>query len=244
VTKPIAGDDFANISVQDPDHLITGNLLANDSDPDGNSLFLRFVDGIRVGDKGVDTIQGTYGTFKFNADGTYTYTLDTTNPAVQALQHGQTLTESLNYKISDGLGGTDFGLFKLQIDGPNTRPVATDDHLVFDPTGITTITGNILANDTDADGDKLQVSFIGTGSPLEYIPNNGSTVTFEGEYGSLTVGRDGNYVYTPDESNAAVSGLSGNTVLTDHFVYKIWDGQDINSADQGDIYIDLSHHTA
>jgi len=244
VTKPIAGDDFAKISVQDADHKITGNLLANDSDSDGNPLFLRFVDGIRVGDKGVDTIQGTYGTFKFNADGTYTYTLDTTNPAVQALQHGQTLTESLNYKISDGLGGTDMGLFKLEIGGPNTRPVATDDHLVFDPTGITTITGNILANDHDADGDKLQVSFIGSGSPLDYIPNDGSTVTFVGEYGSLTVGRDGNYVYTPDESNSAVSGLSGDTVLTDHFVYKIWDGQEINSADQGDIYIDLSHHTA
>lgn len=244
MTKPIAGDDFAKISVQDADHMITGNLLANDSDADGNSLFLRFVDGIRVGDKGVDTIQGTYGTFKFHADGTYTYTLDPTNSAVQALTAGQTLTESLNYKVSDGLGGTDVALFKLEITGPNTRPVATDDHLAFDPNGITSINGNVLANDTDADGDKLQVSFVGTGSPLQYIQNDGSTVTIVGEYGSLTVGRDGNYVYTPDESNTAVSGLSGNTELTDHFVYKIYDGEAVNSANQADIYIDLSHHIA
>jgi len=197
VTRPHAGDDGAKINVLTLDHQISGNLLSNDADAAGNPIFLRFVDGVRVGDKGVDTIAGTYGTFTFHADGTYTYVLDLDNPAVQSLQHGQTLTENLNYKISDGLGDTDFGLFKLVIDGPNQRPVANDDHVAADLTGnasADTITGNVLANDTDADGDKLQTAFIGTESPLNYI-RHGSEVTLQGEYGSISIGRDGNFIY-------------------------------------------------
>lgn len=239
MAKPNAKDDYAKISVQDADHSITGNLLTNDSNPDGNPVYLRFVDGIRVGDKGVDTIQGTYGTFTFNADGSYVYNLDTSNPAVLALQHGQALTEQLNYKISDGTGATDFGLFKLDIFGPNQRPVAVDDHYSLDLSAGSSVTSNVLANDSDADGDKLQTSFVGTASPLTYIPNDGSEVTYQGDYGSISIGRDGNFVYTVDESKVA---SLGDATVTEHFVYKIWDGEPIDSANQGDIYINLTHH--
>jgi len=239
LARPIAKDDYAKMSVLDADHRITGNLLTNDSDPDGNPVYLRFIDGIRVGDKGVDTIQGTYGTFTFNADGSYVYTLDTSNPAVLTLQHDHTLTEQLNYKISDGQGGTDFGLFKLDIFGPNQRPVAVDDHYSLDLSAGGTVTSNVLTNDSDGDGDKLQTSFIGSGSPLTYIPNNGGDVTYQGHYGSISIGRDGNFVYTVDDSKVA---SLGDAKVTEHFVYKIWDGEQFDSANQGDIYINLTHH--
>ena len=241
MAKPIAVDDFAKISVQDLDHQIAGNLLSNDSDPDGNPLFLRFVDGIRVGDKGVDTIQGTYGTFTFHADGSYVYKLDMTNAQVLALQPGEKLTESLNYKISDGLGGTDLGLFNLDITGPNIRPVAVDDHFALDLGSGDTLANNVLTNDTDANGDTLVTSFIGQASPLTYIPSGSADVTFVGTYGSISIGRDGNFVYTVNESNPAVAALSGSAHLTEHFTYKIYDGEPVTSADQGDIYIDLTH---
>jgi autoaggregation protein RapA/B/C len=244
VTRPIALDDFSKISVDDANHRITGDLVANDFDAAGNPIYLRFVNGVRVGDKGVDAIQGTYGTFTFQKDGTYVYTLDATNPAVQALQHGQTLTESLNYKISDGLGATDYGLFKVMIAGPNQRPVAVDDHFDLNLANGNTVTSNVLVNDTDADGDKLQTSFIGTDSPLTYLPNNGGEVAFQGEYGTITVGRDGNFVYNVDESNTQVANLAGSQQLTEHFTYKIWDGEPIHSADQADIYINITHPEA
>ena len=128
MTRPHAHNDIAKIGVLDPTGTVTGNLLSNDASTDGNPLYLRFVDGIRVGAKGVDTIQGTYGTFTFSPDGSFVYKLDPTNTAVQTLQHGQTLAEHLNYKVSDGAGSTDFAVFNLVIDGPNARPVATDDH--------------------------------------------------------------------------------------------------------------------
>jgi autoaggregation protein RapA/B/C len=238
MAKPVAADDHATISVDDPDQVVAGNLLTNDVDPDGGSLFLRFVNGIRVGDKGTDTIPGTYGTFKFNKDGSFTYTLDTSNPAVAALQPGETLKESLNYKISDGTGETDFGLFTLDITGPapNQEPKANFDQYAL---GVSTdeISGNILINDTDPDGDALQVSFIGEGSPLTYIPNDGGTVSYAGQYGTITVGRDGNFTYDVDETNAAVQALDEGETLSEFFTYKIWDGQDINSADQDHISI-------
>lgn len=239
MAKPIAGDDFATISTDDPDLVITGNLLSNDHDPDGGALFLRFVNGIRVGDKGVDTITGTYGTFKFNKDGTFIYTLDATNPAVQALAPGETLRESLNYKISDGSGGTDYALFTLEITEPNHEPKANVDRYALGASS-DVISGNVLINDTDPDGDDLVVSFIGEGSPLTYIPDDGGAVTYQGRYGAITIGRDGAFTYDIDEDNPAVAALQPGQHLAEYFTYKIWDGQSTNSADQDHIIITIN----
>ena len=240
MTKPYARNDFAKIGVLDSDGKIGGNLLSNDTPADSNPLYLRFVDGIRVGDKGVDTIQGTYGTFTFNADGTFVYALDPTNSAVQALQHGQTLSEHLNYKVSDGSGNTDFGLFNLVIDGPNQQPAAVDDHYALNLGASTTFSDNVLSNDTDSDSDTVRASFIGSVSPLTYIPNNGGDVSYQGQYGTITIGRDGSFVYTADEAKVDAA-LASSDHVTEHFVYKIWDGQLVGSSDQADIYIDLTH---
>lgn len=238
MVKPVAGDDYATISVQDVDQQIAGSLLLNDTDPDNGALYLRFVNDIRVGDKGTDTIVGTYGTFTFNADGTYTYELDATDPDVLALAPGETLTEQLSYKISDGNGETDVGLFTLEITGPNQHPTATQDNFAV---GVAddTLVGNVLLNDTDPEDDALQVSFIGQDSPLTYIPNDGSTVAYEGEYGTITIGRDGNFVYDIDETDAAVLALAPGETLAEIFTYKIWDGGVTNSADQDRIIITI-----
>ena len=36
----------------------------------------------------------------------YSYSLDNSNPTVQALGSGETLTETFSYTVSDGQGGT------------------------------------------------------------------------------------------------------------------------------------------
>ena len=57
-------------------------------------------------DAGQDALQpttgGTYGTFVVNADGTWTYTLNNEDPAVQALQDGESLTDSIVVTSEDG----------------------------------------------------------------------------------------------------------------------------------------------
>lgn len=239
MVEPVAQDDHSTISVEDMDQEIAGNLLSNDTIAGDGSLFLRFVNGIRVGDKGTDTIQGTYGTFTFNTDGSYVYTLDASNPAVMALAPGESLKETLNYKISDGTGDTDFGYFTLEITGPNQRPTAVTDNLGM-AVGDDVLVGNILLNDTDADGDGLQVSFIGEDPPLTYIPNDGSMVSYQGEYGTITIGRDGNFVYDINETDPDVLALAPGEAVVESFTYKIWDGGVTNSADQDNIYIRIS----
>jgi VCBS repeat-containing protein len=84
--------DSATIT-EDATSPVTGNVLANDTDPDSTAAF--FVTN-------AGEYQGLYGKLQLNADGTYTYTLDSSLAAVQGLGTGETLTESFDYTMSDG----------------------------------------------------------------------------------------------------------------------------------------------
>ena len=61
----------------------TGNVLANDTDVDPGDT--KTVSAITGGTVGVAKA-GTYGSIVLNADGSYTYTLDNSNAAVEALR--------------------------------------------------------------------------------------------------------------------------------------------------------------
>ncbi|NHH87135.1 Calcium-binding lectin RapA2 [Cobetia sp. MB87] len=117
----------------------TGNVLSDgdingDVDVDGgNDTDALVVSGIGAGtNAGTDTaagtpVTGTYGSVTIAEDGSYTYTLDNSNPAVQALAEGEVLTETFTYVISDGQGGTDTVLLTVTISGTNDAPVLVDD---------------------------------------------------------------------------------------------------------------------
>ena len=70
---------------------------------------------------------GTYGTLHLNANGSYTYALDNTNPAVQALAEGQTVTDVFNYANSDNHGATSTASLTVTVTGTNDAPVAVAD---------------------------------------------------------------------------------------------------------------------
>ncbi len=89
---PTAQADSASIT-EDSAAPVTGNVLANDSDPDGAT-------GLSVTDAGER--QGLYGKLTLNADGTYSYSLVSSLAAVQALKAGETLTETFDYSMTDG----------------------------------------------------------------------------------------------------------------------------------------------
>jgi hypothetical protein len=116
MARPSAAYDFIPRTNLD---VITGNLLTNDSDPDGNPLFLRFVDGQRIGAKQgpdqITSIVGEWGTFYFKPDGSFTYELDI-DPQFPLLP-GSMRIEQLTYKVSDGLGGTDVATFRMEVKG-------------------------------------------------------------------------------------------------------------------------------
>ena len=112
---PVATADAATITEDAAPNPITGNVLTNDNDPDGNTLSV----------SNAGTFNLDHGSLTLHADGSYTYTLDNSNPAVDALNVGQTLVDSFTYGISDGHGGTSSASLNITIQGrtDNSPPV-------------------------------------------------------------------------------------------------------------------------
>ena len=213
---PTANDDTINVTVGTP---ATGNVItSSDTDPDSDSLTVSAIAGGSVG----SAVTGTYGTFTLNSDGSYTYTVDTTNSDVIAWQSGDAvLTETFTYTVSDGNGGTDTATITVNASGQNDAPTANDD--TINVTVGTPATGNVItSSDTDPDSDSLTVSAIAGGSV-------GSAVT--GTYGTFTLNSDGSYTYTVDTTNSdVIAWQSGDAVLTETFTYTVSDGTATDTA--------------
>ncbi|UYQ94638.1 Ig-like domain-containing protein [Chitinophaga horti] len=142
--KPLAVDD--NVTARE-DSLVTGNVLTNDSDPDGDALTATLVTA------------PVNGAVVLNADGSFTYTPN-------ANYNGP---DSLVYRICDNGGPVlcDTAVVRFTVVNVNDKPVAIDDTLTV--TEDTPATGNVLTNDTDLDGDALTASLV-------TAPVNGSVV--------------------------------------------------------------------
>jgi VCBS repeat-containing protein len=95
---------------------------------------------------------------------------------------------------------------------PEQRPVANADNNAIDEDGVSaTVSGNVLANDTDADTPPSGLSVVDTGVRA-------------GLYGTLTLNSDGSYSYVVDNTNAAVNALNDGDALQDIFSYTVTDG--------------------
>jgi len=87
---PVVGDD--SMQIRSGLTLASGDVLANDRDPEGLDLF--------VADAGQQA--GLFGTLSLAQDGTFRYEIDTEHAAYNDLGLGQSLTDSFNYSASDG----------------------------------------------------------------------------------------------------------------------------------------------
>jgi VCBS repeat-containing protein len=218
----------------------TGNLLTNDTDVDsaGNGE-TKTVTAIAAGSvanplSAVGTVTGTYGSINIAANGAYTYTVDNTNAAVQALRlSGQTLSETFTYRMADAGGLTSLATVTITIQGANDTPVPVNDTNtaveaggVSNGTAGTNPTGNVLTNDTDVDsvgnGETKTVSGVAAGSVGSAIGTVGTGVT--GTYGSINIAANGSYTYTVDNTNAAVQALRiSGQALSETFTYQMTD---------------------
>ena len=152
---------------------------------------------------------GTYGTLTVNADGTYLYTLNNNLPAVQALQAGQTLTDTFTYTVTDNRGGT----------GSNTLTVTISG---LQETGEISGPGNVTEDVRLATSGTLPVP----ADPLGILSGllNGltySATTLNGLYGTFTLNANGSYTYTLNNNLGAVQGLTTGETLLDVLPYKV-----------------------
>lgn len=141
---PTAVDDggpgyFAN----EDDAFRVGNVLTNDTDPDGDTLTVSDVDATSAGGASVTS----------NGDGTFAY-----DPAGQfeSLDNGEQATDQFAYTVSDGNGGTDTAIVSVVVTGINDAPTVADFAFSLDEGGSAEIT---LAGN-DVEGDSLTLSLI------------------------------------------------------------------------------------
>jgi VCBS repeat-containing protein len=131
LASPVAlDDDNSGDAVREAgslgrDDTATGNVLANDTDP--NVPFdSRTVTGIRTGAETAGgtlgapgVIVGTYGSLNIAADGTWLYTLDNADADTEALRTGDVVTDIFTYGMSDGFPHSDTAQLTITIHGSN-----------------------------------------------------------------------------------------------------------------------------
>ncbi len=124
----------------------TFDVLANDTDPANYPLTI------------ASATNGSFGTVQVSG-----------NKVVYTPGQGYNGNDSFTYTVSDGHGGTAQATVTLS----NTVPVAVNDSYHLQRTGYGPFTFDVLANDTDADGDSLTITSVTDGdSGTTQISNN------------------------------------------------------------------------
>ncbi|MDK7585771.1 VCBS domain-containing protein [Alcaligenes faecalis subsp. phenolicus] len=112
------------------------------------------------------------------------------------------------YRVMAGASGVGIGTI-LTVNAD----VDLFDHTEIGGFDITGVSGNVLDNDAAGEGAKV------THINGEQVGANGTT-TFEGEYGTLTIGADGEFTYTPNNTDGSGIGQ----VETFEYTIKAADG--------------------
>ncbi|MBV7569732.1 retention module-containing protein, partial [Pseudomonas sp. PDM27] len=201
------------------DSVATGNVLNNDSDAETplsvTSFTIAGVTGSFTAGQ-TATIVGV-GTLTIGANGNYTFTPDANyNGAVP----------QVTYTTNTGSSST-LDLTVTAVDDPSvltadTQTIAED----------TTAIGNVLSNDSDIDNALSVVTFTIDGVPGTFTAGQTATIA---NVGTLVIGADGAYTFTPDANyNGTVPTVS----------YTVTDGStstlNINVTPVDDNFIDAS----
>jgi hypothetical protein len=151
-------------------------VLANDFNPSGGAMTAQVVTG------------PAHGTLSMNPDGSFSFAPETN-------YHGG---DSFTYKAVSN-GQEMVSAANIVIEPLNDAPTAIDDEFTIPaPSGQPAAANNVIANDSDIDGD-----------PLTSNPVSGPA------HGTLTLNPDGTFNYTPQD------GFSGD----DAFRYQVFDGK-------------------
>ncbi|MGO4605374.1 VCBS domain-containing protein, partial [Variovorax sp. 2RAF20] len=151
-----------------------------------------------------------YGSFTLAADGSWTYTADNSQAAIQQLAAGQSISDSFTAVSSDGTASQ---VVTVSITGTNDVPViggVVSGAVTEDASTPNLSTSGAL---TIADVDAGQSNFAPQASTAG---SNG--------YGSFALAADGNWTYTADNSQAAIQQLGAGQSISDSFTAVSSDG--------------------
>jgi hypothetical protein len=200
-TAPAAIPDVVRTTHGRP---VSHNLLANDLDPNHDQLAITRV---LVGATEYTlpfAWESELGLIEIDSDGSLEF--DSLMTAIGRIE--------LRYVVSDGL---EFDTVSARIDVSNDAPLAINDGTFVAGSG-QVITGNLLANDYDPDGDPLVIRLRSTSGLVPFDPQTGS-LTVALDNGALTLNIDGNFSFAPN------AGFGGDV----SFTYEVTDGLDSDS---------------
>ncbi|WP_247821498.1 DUF4082 domain-containing protein [Bradyrhizobium sp. 187] len=208
----------------------TGNVLTNDTDPDaGDTKTVTAVSfGSTSGTLGA-ALNGAHGNLVLNAAGAFTYTVNETDAAVQALRLSTTtLTDAFNYTMNDAAGATSSSTLTVTIHGANDAPVLASQTANQTATVGTAFSLTLPAGTfTDVDsGDSLAYSATGLPSWLSF---NASTRTFSGTPTSANVGTVSINTTASDLGSLAASETFNITVTTTASTVSLFSSSDTPS---------------
>ena len=178
---PVANDDSASTS---EDTALNINVLANDTDVDGDSLTVQSV------------TQGTNGSV-FNNGTNVTYS---PNPDFNG-------GDSFAYTVADGNGGTNSATVTVVVTAVNDAPVASDDPASTSED--TALNIDVLANDTDVDGNSLTVQSVTQGTNGT-VTNNGIDVTYTP---NADFNGSDSFAYTVSDGNGGTDTAAVNVTV-------------------------------
>jgi len=170
---PTANPDNAEV---DEDGTVDIDVLANDTDPENDPLEI-----LGAGDVNGGTVEVVNDLIRFTPAAGFS---------------GETV---ISYQLGDGMGNAVLGSVQVEVGPVPDAPFVVDDIYAIEAGGVLNIdvASGLLSNDTDDDGDILQV--VSTSDPAN---------------GALNVAADGSFSYTPNP------GFVG----TENIVYSVSDG--------------------
>src|SRR5690606_10730159 len=215
----------------------TGTVLGNDTDIDSDHSALQITqvsfqkdDDTVIGGQVGSGLTGIYGTLVLNADGTYTYTLHNDSDVVNRLKKGQVETEVFHYTVEDDHGAPAESTLTITVRGTNDQPLITTpeganvgtvvEQGVGHEDAESTIGGTLTATDIDVDAVLT----------WSLQPKNGQTVeeqaeatVINGEYGWLTLQKDGSWTYKLDNERPATQKLKNGDEPNETFTARVQD---------------------
>ncbi|MBV5303816.1 MAG: VCBS domain-containing protein, partial [Chlorobium sp.] len=191
----------------------TGTLTASDEDAGATKTWSL---------QGAQSV--TYGTMAIvSGTGVWTYTLNNTLAATQALKEGEQVTQSYTARVTDDFGASVDKSIVVTIDGTNDRPVVTNTSDAL--SGSVTEAGNedngtVVAGTASAIGSlgssDVDAGYTHTWSIADALPST--------TYGTMAIVSDtGVWTYTLNNALDATKALKESDVVTQTYIARVTD---------------------
>ncbi|MGX9521253.1 VCBS domain-containing protein [Vibrio mediterranei] len=201
---------FDNGDIDAGNNTATGQVVATDNDTDSVLAY------------SVANQSDQYGSISIDSKtGEWTYTLNNTSTATQALAEGQTATSEFTVLVTDDKGAVVTDTIVITITGTNDKPEFSVNNK---NSGSVIESGHDAAGNTESGSPvakgTLHAEDVDAGSQLKFSVQDGNS-----EYGKLVLQEDGQWSFTLDNTATATQALNAGdsidlafpVVVTDEF---------------------------